>query len=470
MVSPLELELNSLVKCREINYKICKIIKNVIDKIIPDPEYEEMIKKKSYNVLALFKELLNPLKDIYDFDRIELHGSVEKGTWILSKVDLDIFIVFKKFVKKEKIEEMISKISGLIPFEHEYRYSEHPYLYFKNIEGFEVDLVPAFDFKGEKFITTTDRTLYHTKFIKKHLNDVLRNEIRLLKAFLTAIDCYGAEIKIGGFSGYATELLVIKLGSFLDVIEFFANSKKIFIDFYKKWDEEKAFKFFKTSFVIVDPVDSKRNVLAPLREDTFNKVKLASRLFLSHPNKYFLIKSENDERYEISLDRNILIVELSSKQMIPPDKLWGILYRISSSLEKILTKENFKAYLVEPIVLNEKKYLITIELSHIEKPKYTKVIGPPIDAKLEQIRNFIKKYSNAETGPWLEGNRLVAVIKTPQEKKHAKTIIIKHVEEIIKRYKGEIYLKSVKQIKKIPKETLEKISRYLSKKDLWLKK
>jgi tRNA nucleotidyltransferase (CCA-adding enzyme) len=47
-------------------------------------------------------------------------------------------------------------------------------------------------------------------------------EVRLLKKFMKGTGVYGAEIKIGGFSGYLCELLILKYRSFAQTIEAFA--------------------------------------------------------------------------------------------------------------------------------------------------------------------------------------------------------------------------------------------------------
>ncbi len=45
----------------------------------------------------------------------------------------------------------------------------------------------------------------------------------MLKKFLRSLHIYGAEISTKGFSGYVSEVLIIKFGSFLSTLEYFSN-------------------------------------------------------------------------------------------------------------------------------------------------------------------------------------------------------------------------------------------------------
>ena len=102
------------------------------------------------------------------------------------------------------------------------RFAEHPYLEIF-IDGYRVDIVPCYDAKPGEWQSATDRTPYHTDYIKAHLAKELRGEVRLLKKFMQGIDVYGAEIKVGGFSGYLCELLIMKYGSFTETMRAFAQ-------------------------------------------------------------------------------------------------------------------------------------------------------------------------------------------------------------------------------------------------------
>ena len=87
------------------------------------------------------------------------------------------------------------------------------------IGGFEVDLVPCYALPDASRIrSAVDRTPFHTRFVLSSLDDVKRGQVLLLKQFMKGIGVYGAEAKVQGFSGYLTELLIIKYGDLLNVL------------------------------------------------------------------------------------------------------------------------------------------------------------------------------------------------------------------------------------------------------------
>ena len=72
---------------------------------------------------------------------------------------------------------------------------------------------------------------------------------------------YGAEIAKNGFSGYVTEVLILKYGSFQSTLEALSRvqEEKVIIS-TDPIDEETAKKTFKHSVIILDPIDPKRNL------------------------------------------------------------------------------------------------------------------------------------------------------------------------------------------------------------------
>ena len=281
-------QLPSLKLCEQINKDICKIIDKVSRYVIPNKQLENEINKIREAIMETVKKQLHPLKEKYGYDRIELHGSVSKGTWLPHQIDFDIFIIFKHQVEREKLEDLINDAAKLLKIKTQKRYSEHPYLRLKFPSGHEADLVPAFDFNGEKYLTAADRTIYHTKYVNDHMTPEMKNECRLLKSFLKGINTYGAEIKVGGFSGYSAELLIIKFKSFIETIKFISKNEKISITLTKpepNWEE--LHEKYKTNYIILDPVDPKRNVLAALTPQAYNTTRIASKLFLHKPKIEF---------------------------------------------------------------------------------------------------------------------------------------------------------------------------------------
>jgi len=194
-----------------------------------------------------------------------LVGSSDRGTWSSGEHDLDIFIMFPPHVERQYLEEKGLYIARKIAQEgdsFEERYAEHPYIH-AVIEGFEIDLVPAFNVESASEIkSAVDRTPFHNKYvtskIKGHEDDVL-----LLKQFQKGIGVYGSELKRCGFSGYLVELLIIYYGSFRKVLEAACGWK-----FGTLIDIEKHGNIIhKDPMIMIDPTDPGRNVAAALSLD-----------------------------------------------------------------------------------------------------------------------------------------------------------------------------------------------------------
>ena len=98
---------------------------------------------------------------------------------------------------------------------------------------------------------------------------------------------YGAEIKVGGFSGYLCELLIMKYGSFAQTIEAFAHyNQRVIVDienFYADRENELSL-LFPEPLVIVDPVDKGRNVASAVQPQKLYDFIGAARAFLKKPS------------------------------------------------------------------------------------------------------------------------------------------------------------------------------------------
>src|ERR687894_1194728 len=146
-------------------------------------------------------------------------GSFAKGTWLPHQADIDIFVKIKPSVTVEKFEQMGREIGSeaLKTFGPKLRYSDHPY-----VEAFvnkiRVNVVPCYDVQQGKWQSAADRSPFHTQFIMSHFDDEKRRQARLLKKFLKSVGIYGAEISTEGFSGYVSEVLVLKYSSFENLL------------------------------------------------------------------------------------------------------------------------------------------------------------------------------------------------------------------------------------------------------------
>ena len=91
----------------------------------------------------------------------------------------------------------------------------------------KIEIVPCYKIENAtQKLSAVDRTPLHTSYIKKHLKESQKNDVRLFKQFLKGINCYGAEAEIEGFSGYLCEILILKYGSFRNIISNAKDWKK----------------------------------------------------------------------------------------------------------------------------------------------------------------------------------------------------------------------------------------------------
>ena len=255
---------------------------------------------------------------------VEFGGSYVKGTWLPNKADVDIFIKFEKSTPDKKFVEISKKIGfdSMKKFKPYVRYSEHPYVE-ATIKGTKVNVVPCYDVKKGQWQSAADRSPFHTKFMLESLTGAMKDEVRLLKSFLSNNKIYGSEIAKQGISGYVTEVLILYYGSFQDVIKAIAKLKKNQII-------GKPTKSFDTSIIIIDPIDSNRNLGAAISNENVGKFIIASRAFQKKPSISFFKSLPRPKIFKKNLE-NTIAVQFNYKPR-SPDIIWGQIKRAASSL------------------------------------------------------------------------------------------------------------------------------------------
>ncbi|MGD8506757.1 MAG: CCA tRNA nucleotidyltransferase, partial [Candidatus Bathyarchaeota archaeon] len=262
-----------------------KVCATVLKRITPSQKEREVVLEVSEKL----KEKVVAVAEKAGVDaKVRIEGSVAKDTWLSGEPEIDIFMQMPTNMSREAFGTICLKIAkeatkGLRQVE---RFAEHPYLEaFYN--AITINIVPCYRVDKGEWISATDRTPFHTDYVNHRLNENLRGEIRLLKRFMKGLGSYGAEIKVGGFSGYLCELLTLHFESFLEVLKSFAEWKEPKIvdyeGFYKEREEEVK-KIFEEPLVAVDPVDKGRNVASALRRKCLDKFVVASRMFLQRPD------------------------------------------------------------------------------------------------------------------------------------------------------------------------------------------
>lgn len=462
------------------------VLREVLAKIKPTPQERR-------KVGLIVSKLLKALKEARRYSpvefKVELEGSVAKDTWISGDRDIDIFILFPKNISIEELKAYGLKVARIcakeVGGEFRERYAEHPYLEVF-LDSYRADLVPAFSISDPKeALTAVDRTPFHTKYVREKLDPRSRDEVRLLKRFLKGIGAYGAEKRIGGFSGYLAELLIIKYGSFLNVLEGVSKWRpfKIFIDiegYYNGVSARVAEKAFgKAPLIVIDPVDYRRNAAASVTLEKLATFIAASKYFLKRPslNYFFPPKPPSLDLRKVLKERGttLLMIELPCPKL-PPDILWGEIYRSMEGFRNLLRTHSFEV-LSSGVWSDESNEVIFLfELLRGELPKVEKHLGPPVSSANED--SFLEKYlrgRRALAGPFIEGGRWV--VFRARRYLRARDLIIKEADKVkqgkhlvellkyLKVYEGD---GALKRMESLEPELKEYLIRWLIKKPPWL--
>jgi tRNA nucleotidyltransferase (CCA-adding enzyme) len=383
-----------------------KMLERVLKKITPSEEE----KKKE---LALVKRLIKRIKAIKGKHlQAMLCGSLSRDTHLRGERDFDIFVLFDENLPRDRFESEGIRIGKEVfkGYEHWLEYSEHPYV--KGIiEGYEIEIVPCYRVKKACLLkSSVDRSPFHARFLKRHLKEEQKKEVRLLKAFMKGVQCYGADIASEGFPGYLAELLILKYGTFLECIKN-ASQWKPGTKIALKDSHLKKCKVENT-LVFPDPTDPKRNVASALSLEQFSRFVAACRAFLKKPSEDFFfgkkVRAMPKERIKKELQkRNIIAIEFPVKEHVPRDIIFGQLKRFKGFLTSELQKHDFKVFDVRFEEYGKNIYCF-VELEERILSEFVKLYGPPVfDEK--NCEAFLAKHRKALSGPRIENERLVIV-------------------------------------------------------------
>lgn len=379
-----------------------KIITNITKNIIPTKTVEKS--KKSIAEIAL--ELVK--KEIVKFPEIvgvEFGGSFAKGTWLSKDADVDIFVRFKKSTSEEKFEKISKKIGfdSLKKFSPYVRYSEHPYVEAK-IKDTKINVVPFYDVKVGEWKSAADRSPFHTKYMSKSLTRKMRNEVRILKTFLKSNGIYGAEIAKQGFSGYISEVLVLNFGSFENVIKSISKIEE-------NQTIGKTSKKFDTSLVIIDPIDSNRNLAAAISDENIGKFILVCRAFKENPKLEFFKNKKS--RVSKKHWENVLSIKFNFK-FRSSDIIWGQIKRASSSLTTQLELAGFTVLRSKAYTDEQKEAYLLFFLESMKISEIYAKNGPEFFREGSSKSFITKNLSNAEL-VWVGNNKKIISL---EKRKH----------------------------------------------------
>jgi len=386
---------------QQLSYEIeRKVLERVTPSTDDRKELEDIIKEIKECIKKEVEKRRLPVSTI-------LVGSTAKDTYLKNNLDVDLFLLFPTSSSKENIAQNALSIGRLLLKNTEECYAEHPYIrgYYKN---YKIEIVPCYKIENaSQKLSAVDRTPLHTKYINKHLDEIQKREVRLLKQFLKGIGCYGAEAEVEGFSGYLCEILIIKYESFENLVQNtqrWRHGEKLVLS-------GNNHQSFETPLIFIDPVDRDRNVASALSIEKFRLFVKACSEYLKYPRITFFFPNEvqpwslDKIKSEIQKQKCLYVGVIFSKPDIIVENLYPQIRKAARSIHKNCTKYGFtifevKFYVDESsnlifIIIKTKNELISNTLVHM---------GPPV--KLEKnVKDFILKW---------EGNP--RLIKSPYEK------------------------------------------------------
>lgn len=337
-------------------------------------------------------------------------GSFAKGTWLRGDADVDIFVKVKTSVDEEAFEKLGIEIgmSALKKYHAHLRYSDHPYVE-AFVDDIRVNVVPCYDVQKGSWKSAADRSPFHTEYVTRTLDAQKRAQVRLLKKFLKSTRIYGAEISVGGFSGYVSEVLTAKYGSFEGVLAAAAEFRQGQVVAVGDYDPD-VVKGFSSALVIIDPIDPRRNLGTAISPECAGTFTLAARSFLKEPSIRFFSRqkpSMNKRLYPY-----ILVAEFSHRRR-SPDTIWGQIKRSQTAIAKQLDLAGF-VVIRSTCATDEMTHgVFAFLLESHRLPPYTTRKGPDI-FRATDVYSFVSK-AKGTLAMWVDKEMRVSTIVKRKE-------------------------------------------------------
>jgi len=396
------------------------VLKKVKAVTVPNNILRKKVDSIANQVFSLVNKEAEKQKSVVS---IHFGGSYAKETWTRGKIDIDIFVKFKKTTTEKNFEKIGRKIGfdSLKKFKPYVRYSEHPFVE-ANIDGVGVNVVPCYNVKNGEWKSAADRSTFHTEFMSEKLTGLMKDDIRVLKCFLEKNGMYGAEIAKQGFSGYVCEVLVYYLGSFEKVLKKIAKLQN------NEMIGESPRKF-ESPMVLIDPIDRNRNLGAAISIENVTNFILIARNFLKKNSvSYFKEKSKLSVPKEFA--KNMLVINFKYKKR-SDDIIYGQIKRAANSIESQMNKEGFNVLRNDSLAYDENNASLIFLLESIIISKNEIRTGPEVFSS-EFSSKFININSKKSKLMWTDKYGKLQSLQT-RRYENAKSFL----NDLIKNHIGE---------------------------------
>jgi tRNA nucleotidyltransferase (CCA-adding enzyme) len=367
--------------------------------VSPDRSLREKVNKASTALLTL----VNEVASTYPVDlQVRLVGSVAKDTYV-GDPDIDVFILFPEDTPRITLEKIGLSVGHRV-VEGEERYAEHPYVH-GMFQGFQVDLVPCYRLSDASHIkSAVDRTPFHTEYVLSKLRPEQHDQVRLLKQLMKGIGVYGADAKVGGFSGYLAELLILKYGDFSNTVA--AGST---------WVSGVALTLagesaggFRSPLVFIDPVDQKRNVASALAADPFATFVYACQEYSKQKDRRFFypepVNSFTIHEISKKLERlgTKIVAVRTDRPDLTDDNIYPQAQKTMDGLSGLLGQYGFIVVDQEYLIGDKVSFVMMLEADRLSDS--TMHIGPPV--WVENSGKFLERWREEGASlPFIKGGK-----------------------------------------------------------------
>ncbi len=373
---------------------------NILKEIKPSKKEEDEIKKIS----DLFIKKLNvQLKEI---DALAVvGGSFAKGTWLKGDHDIDVYVKFNYLKYKEKkIDDILEKHLAFIFSDFVRIHGSRDYFQVKK-SGFTFEIIPILEIKkSEEAENITDVSLLHVGWVKENLTAKMKDEVRILKAYLKALELYGAESYIKGFSGYVCEILIYEYKSFLKLIKDAGNWKMKEVvdvmDYYKDDFEKFSDKFI--PLIVIDPVQKERNAAAALDVKNFNDFIYYAKHFNEKQFKIGKINIRGLKKLGKDTGTDLYFLKFRNEEG-KEDVIGGKILKVLNYIRNKLEINDFHVFRSGWNWDKEKKGYFWFLVNKEILPLYKKHFGPPV-WEVKHCDEFVKKWEGMRV--YVENNCL----------------------------------------------------------------
>jgi tRNA nucleotidyltransferase (CCA-adding enzyme) len=399
--------------------------REVLRRISPSPEMLAQVAGARDRAVAAAQRAAQDRKS--PLVRALVAGSAARGTFLVDRFDLDLFVLFPPELPRDRLEEEGMAIGRAMLSQPETRYAQHPYLRGK-FEGLSVEVVPGYAVAdGAHPLTAVDRTPFHQAWLQERETPELVDQIRLAKQFLRAHGLYGSEARTGGFSGYLVELLVLRFGGFRTWLE---AARGWTIPMHLAHDPAARPRVpDDVALVVDDPVDPQRNVSTALTRRNLALLILAAEHYLNGPSPTAFeprlgAPMTIDDGLMRATERSTHVAALSFAR---PPLVDDILYPQLAKAERAVSAEAERwgfAVLGTASAAVDANVAVLIEVSHRTLPAAQVRRGPPVGRTRSD--DFLAKWT-ASDAPVLQGPYVTAdgelAVETSRAERHIEGLL-----------------------------------------------